>query len=150
MQLHLFSTRALKVMQFARKEAERLNHENIGTEHILLGLLKEGSGVTPSMLNKIDHDFRSVRAELDKHLKGGSHRVNAGKLPFAPDTVNVLEYAAEEARNLEQQPVAAEHILLGLLREPNGIAAKVLLSFGVNVEQLRPEIEGILHEPYDE
>jgi len=144
----LFADRARKVMQLASREAFRLNHEYIGTEHILLGLIKEGSGVTPSMLSKVDRDLRKVRLEVEKFVQTGSSMITLGKLPYTLDAKKVMEYADEEARNSRHPCVEAEHILLGLLREPEGIAGQVLMSFGLNAEELRAEIEAILRQPY--
>ncbi len=143
-----FANRARKIMQLARQEAHQHNHEYIGTEHILLGLIGEGSGVTPSMLNKLDHDFRKVRYELSKHVKSGPTLVAAGLLPKTSEAEKVLEYADEEARNSGHPCVEAEHILVGLLRQAEGIAGQALIRIGLNVEELRAEIEGILRQPY--
>jgi ATP-dependent Clp protease ATP-binding subunit ClpC len=136
-------------MQLASQEAFRLNHEYIGTEHILLGLLndKEWSGVTPGMKSKVAHDFFKVRTELYKYVKSGSSIVMVGKLPYTPEAKNVMRYADEEARNSGHPCVEAEHILLGLLREPEGIAGRVLTGFGLDVEELRTEIQLILRQP---
>lgn len=143
----LFADNARKIMQLATQEACRLNHDYLGTEHILLGLLKEWSGVTPGMKRKLDYDFRKVRAELDKHVKSEPSIPPLCKLLQTPETKRVVAYADEEARNSGHPCVEAEHILLGLLRAPEGIAGRVLLGFGLDVEELRTEIEFILRQP---
>jgi len=137
----LFSDRARKVMQLTSQEAHRLNHEYIGTEHILLGLLKEGSGVTPSMLKKIDRDFGKIRAELSRYLKKDANDAMVAKLRRTPEADRVLEYAEEEARTSGHKRVLAEHILLGLLRSPQEIAGMVLRGFGIAAEEVREEID---------
>ena len=137
---HLFADRARRVMQLANQEAHRLDHEYIGTEHILLGLVKEGSGVTVGMLEKVDRDLRKVRAEVEKLVPAGPRMTTLGRLSYTPGAKNAIEYAVEEARNSGHDYVEAENILLGLLREQEGIAAKALMSFGFNIEELRAEI----------
>ena len=117
-----FTDRARKVMQLANQEAQRFNHEYIGTEHILLGLVKEGSGVAANVLKNLDIDLRKVRLEVEKLVKSGPDMVTMGKLPQTPRAKKVIEYAIEEARNLNHNYVGTEHLLLGLLREQDGWA----------------------------
>ncbi len=136
----LFADHARKVMQLANQEAHRLNHQYIGTEHILLGLVKEGSGVTASMLKKVNRDLRRVRMEVEKFVQSGPSMTTLCRLSYTPGAKNVMEYAVEEARNSGHNYVEAEHILLALLREQEGIAAEVLMSFGLRAEDLRVEI----------
>jgi ATP-dependent Clp protease ATP-binding subunit ClpC len=144
----LFADRARKIMQLASQEAFQHNHEFVGTEQILLGLLEEGSGVTPSMLNKIDRDFGTVRRELAKYLEGRRNVLTACTGPYSPAAKSALDYADEEARNSGHPCVEAEHILVGLVREPQGIVGQVLRGFGLKADELRPEIEGVLRQPY--
>ncbi len=136
-----FTDRARKVMALANQEAQRFNHEYIGTEHILLGLVKEGSGVGARVLMNLDVDLRKVRLEVEKLVKSGPDMVTMGKLPQTPRAKKVIEYAIEEARSLNHNYVGTEHLLLGLLREQEGVAAQVLMNLGLKLEDVR---EGVL------
>src|SRR5213595_503066 len=111
-----FTDRARKVMQLANQEAQRFNHEYIGTEHILLGLVKEGTGVAANVLKNLDIDLRKIRLEVEKIVQAGPDMVTMGKLPQTPRAKKVIEYSIEEARNLNHNYVGTEHLLLGLLR----------------------------------
>ena len=142
-----FSDRARKVMQLANQEAQRLNHEYIGTEHILLGLVKEGSGVAANVLKNLDVDLRKIRLEVEKLVQSGPDMVTMGKLPQTPRAKKVIEYSMEEARNLNHNYVGTEHILLGLLREQEGVAAQVLMNLGVNFDDSRRKIVELLGPP---
>src|ERR1700750_3285093 len=139
-----FTDRARKVMALANQEAQRFNHEYIGTEHILLGLVKEGSGVGANVLKNLDGDLRKVRLEVEKLVKSGPDMVTMGKLPQTPRAKKVIEYAIEEARNLNHNYVGTEHILLGLLREQEGVAAQVLMNLGLKLEEVREEVLNLL------
>src|SRR5690349_22795923 len=121
-----FTDRARKVMQLANQEAQRFNHEYIGTEHILLGLVKEGSGVAANVLKNLDIDLRKIRLEVEKIVQSGPDAATAGQLPQTPRVKKVVEYAIEEAREFKHNYVGTEHLLLGLLREEEGVAAQVL------------------------
>jgi len=136
--------RARKVMALANQEAQRFNHEYIGTEHILLGLVKEGSGVGANVLKNLDIDLRKVRLEVEKLVKSGPEMVTMGKLPQTPRAKKVIEYAIEEARNLNHNYVGTEHLLLGLLREQDGVAAQVLMNLGLKLEEVREEVLNLL------
>ncbi|MCE2882327.1 MAG: AAA family ATPase, partial [Planctomycetaceae bacterium] len=136
--------RARKVMALANQEAQRLNHEYIGTEHILLGLVKEGSGVGANVLKNLDIDLRKVRLEVEKLVKSGPEMVTMGKLPQTPRAKKVIEYAIEEARNLNHNYVGTEHLLLGLLREHDGVAAQVLMNLRLKLEEVREEVLNLL------
>ena len=136
--------RARKVMALANQEAQRFNHEYIGTEHILLGLVKEGSGVGANVLKNLDIDLRKVRLEVEKLVKSGPEMVTMGKLPQTPRAKKVIEYAIEEARNLNHNYVGTEHLLLGLLREHDGVAAQVLMNLGLKLEEVREEVLNLL------
>ncbi len=135
-----FTDRARKVMGLARQEAQRLNHEYIGTEHILLGLVQEGSGVAANVLKNLDIDLRKVRQEVEKLVKTGPSMVTMGQLPFTPRAKKVLELALEEASNLGHNYIGTEHILLGLIKEHDGKAAKVLTNLNVQLDSVRSEI----------
>ncbi len=139
-----FTDRARKVMALANQEAQRFNHEYIGTEHILLGLVKEGTGVGANVLKNLDVDLRKVRLEVEKLVKSGPDMVTMGKLPQTPRAKKVIEYAIEEARNLNHNYVGTEHLLLGLLREHEGVAAQVLMNLGLKLEEVREEVLSLL------
>ncbi len=139
-----FTDRARRVFQLANEEAQRFNHEYIGTEHILLGLIKEGSGVAANVLKNLDIDLRRIRFEIEKLVQSGPDMVTAGKLPQTSRAKKVIEYAIEEARNLGHNYVGTEHILLGLIREREGVAAQVLANLGLKLETLREEILNLL------
>ncbi|PQO36416.1 ATP-dependent Clp protease ATP-binding subunit [Bremerella cremea] len=139
-----FTDRARKVMQLANQEAQRFNHEYIGTEHILLGLIKEGSGVAANVLKTLEVDLRKIRLEVEKLVQSGPDMVTMGKLPQTPRAKKVIEYSMEEARNLNHNYVGTEHILLGLLREQEGVAAQVLMNLGLKLEDVREEVLNLL------
>ena len=139
-----FTDRARKVMQLANQEAQRFNHEYIGTEHILLGLIKEGSGVAANVLKNLDVDLRKIRLEVEKLVQSGPDMVTMGKLPQTPRAKKVIEYSMEEARNLNHNYVGTEHILLGLLREQEGVASQVLMNLGLKLEDVREEVLNLL------
>jgi len=143
--------RARKVMELARQEAQRLNHEYIGTEHILLGLIKEGSGVAASVLNNLDVNLKAIRLEVEKMVPGGSNMATIGqKLPYTPRAKKVLELSFEEARNLGHNYIGTEHLLLGLLRENDGVAAQVLLNLGLKLEDVRDEVLSFLNAEFQQ
>jgi ATP-dependent Clp protease ATP-binding subunit ClpC len=139
-----FTDRARKVMALANQEAQRFNHDCIGTEHILLGLVKEGSGVGAQVLKNLDVDIKKLRLEIEKMVKSGPDMVTMGKLPQTPRAKKVIEFAIEEARSLNHNYVGTEHILLGLLRESDGIAAQVLMGMGLKLEDIRQEVLNLL------
>ncbi|MDA7950885.1 MAG: ATP-dependent Clp protease ATP-binding subunit [Pirellulaceae bacterium] len=139
-----FTDRARKVMQLGNQEAQRFNHEYIGTEHILLGLIKEGSGVAANVLKNLDVDLRKIRQEVEKLVQSGPEMVTMGRLPQTPRAKKVIEYSMEEARNLNHNYVGTEHILLGLLREQEGVAATVLMNLGLKLDEVREEVLNLL------
>ncbi|MCP3695782.1 MAG: ATP-dependent Clp protease ATP-binding subunit, partial [Planctomycetaceae bacterium] len=145
-----FTDRARKVMQLANQEAQRFNHEYIGTEHILLGLVKEGSGVAANVLKNLDVDLRKIRLEVEKLVQSGPEMVTMGKLPQTPRAKKVIEYSMEEARNLNHNYVGTEHILLGLLREQEGVAAQVLMNLGLKLDEVREEVLNLLGHGLEE
>jgi len=133
-----FTDRARKVMQLANQEAQRFNHEYIGTEHVLLGLIKEGSGVAANVLKNLDVDLRKIRLEVEKLVQSGPDMVTMGKLPQTPRAKKVIEYSMEEARNLNHNYVGTEHILLALLELEDG--AGLLTGLGVDKERAEAAI----------
>src|SRR5437868_5963345 len=139
-----FTDRARRVMGLARQEAQRFNHEYIGTEHILLGLIQEGSGVAANVLRNLDIDLDKIRREVEKIVQSGPSMVTMGQLPFTPRAKKVLELAVEEASNLGHNYIGTEHLLLGLIRENEGIAAQVLLNLGTKLEEVREEVLELL------
>ena len=145
-----FTDRARKVMALANQEAQRFNHEYIGTEHILLGLVKEGSGVGATVLKNLDVDIKKLRLAIEKRVKSGPDMVTMGKLPQTPRAKKVIEYAIEEARALNHNYVGTEHVLLGLLRETEGIAAQVLMDMDMKLEDVRQEVLNLLGASIDE
>src|SRR6186997_736883 len=146
-----FTDRARKVMQLANQEAQRFNHEYIGTEHILLGLVKDGSGVAANVLKNLDVDLRKIRLEVEKIVQTGpgGDQVVLGKLPHTPRAKKVIEYSVEEARNLNHNYVGTEHLLLGLLREQEGVAAQVLMNLNLKLEEVREEVLNLLGHGMD-
>ncbi|MBL9079678.1 MAG: ATP-dependent Clp protease ATP-binding subunit [Planctomycetes bacterium] len=135
-----FTDRAKKVMSFARQEAMKFNHEYIGTEHILLGLVQEGSGVAANVLKNMSIDLDKIRHEVEKIVKTGPSMVTMGQLPFTPRAKKVLELSLEEASQLSHNYIGTEHLLLGLIRENEGIAAQVLMNLGVKLDEVREEV----------
>ncbi|HSV27499.1 MAG TPA: ATP-dependent Clp protease ATP-binding subunit [Sedimentisphaerales bacterium] len=140
-----FTDRARKVMALANQEAQRFGNDYVGTEHILLGLVKEGSGVAAQVLKNLDVDIKKLRMEVEKLVKSGPDMVvSMGKLPTTPKARKVTDYAIEEARALNHNYVGTEHILLGLLRETDGVAAQVLMNMGLKLEDIRQEVLNVL------
>jgi ATP-dependent Clp protease ATP-binding subunit ClpA len=135
-----FTDRSRKVMSFARRESERFNHDYIGTEHILLGLIKEGSGVAAHALNNLNVKLEKVRQEVEKLVKAAPDVVTMGQLPFTPRAKRVLELAIDEARAMDHNYVGTEHLLLGLIREREGLAAAVLTTLGLKEEDVRQKV----------
>ncbi|MFM8980556.1 MAG: ATP-dependent Clp protease ATP-binding subunit [Planctomycetia bacterium] len=139
-----FTDRARRVMALARQEAQRFNHDYIGTEHILLGLVQEGSGVAASVLKNLDIDLKKIRHEVEKLVSSGTTMVTMGQLPFTPRAKKVLELSLEEASALGHTYIGTEHLLLGLIRENEGIAAQVLRNLKVKLEDVRDEVLELL------
>ena len=135
-----FTDRAKKVMNLARQEAQRFNHEYLGTEHVLLGLVQEGSGVAANVLKQMGVDLTKIRTEVENIVKTGPSMVTMGQLPFTPRAKKVLELSLEEASNLGHNYIGTEHLLLGLIKENEGIAAQVLMNLGVKLEEVREEV----------
>ena len=135
-----FTPRAQQVLALARKEADRFNHNFVGTEHLLLGLIKLGQGVAVNVLQKMGLDLETVRMEVEKQVGTGPDQKVVGNIPYTPRVKKVLALAQKEAKNLNHTYVGTEHILLGLLREGDGVAARVLKNLDVDIEQTRQEI----------
>jgi ATP-dependent Clp protease ATP-binding subunit ClpC len=129
--------RAKKVIEYSMEEARNLNHNYVGTVHILLGLLREQEGVAANVLKNLDVDLRKIRLEVEKLVQSGPDMVTMGKLPQTPRAKKVIEYSMEEARTLNHNYVGTEHILLGLLREQEGVAAQVLMNLGLKLEEVQ-------------
>tara|TARA_Y100001934_G_scaffold278921_1_gene381362 strand:+ start:6048 stop:8531 length:2484 start_codon:yes stop_codon:yes gene_type:complete len=135
-----FTPRAQQVLALARKEADRFNHNFVGTEHLLLGLIKLGQGVAVNVLQKMGLDLETVRLEVEKQVGTGPDQKQVGSIPYTPRVKKVLSLAAREAKSLNHTYVGTEHILLGLLREGDGVAARVLKNLDVDIEETRKEI----------
>src|ERR1051325_5051425 len=135
-----FTPRAQQVLALARKEADRFNHNYVGTEHLLLGLIKLGRGVAVNVLQKMGLDLETVRMEVEKQVGSGPETKMVGNVPYTPRVKKVLALAGKEAKALNHSYVGTEHILLGLLREGEGVAARVLKSLEVDIERTRNEI----------
>ncbi|MDD5477593.1 MAG: ATP-dependent Clp protease ATP-binding subunit [Candidatus Omnitrophica bacterium] len=139
-----FTERARKVIILAKEEARRFNHDYIGTEHILLGLVREGEGVAAAVLQKLDVSLENIRLEIEKLVQPGPTTQIIGDIPFTPRAKKALELAAEEARSLGHNYIGTEHLLLGLIREGEGIASQVLLNLGMDLNSVRNEVMGLL------
>ncbi len=142
-----FTERARRVIILAREEAERHHHEYLGTEHILLGMLKDGGGIAITVLQKAGQSIDQIRLEIERHLPRNANSLIVGEIPFTPKAKKVLEYAVEEARLMGHNYIGTEHLLLGLLKEKEGIAAKVLNGLGVRLVETREKILNLLQEP---
>lgn len=139
-----FTERARKVIILAKEEARRFNHDYIGTEHILLGLIREGEGVAAAVLQKMGLSLETIRIEVEKLVKPGPTTQILGDIPFTPRAKKALELSAEEARSLGHNYIGTEHILLGLIRDGEGVAFQVLINLGLDLERVRQEIMDIL------
>ena len=142
-----FTERARRVIILAREEAERHHHEYLGTEHILLGMLKDGGGIAITVLQKAGLSIDQIRMEVERHLPRNANALIVGEIPFTPKAKKVLEYGVEEARLMGHNYIGTEHLLLGLLKEKEGIAAKVLNALGIRLVETREKILNLLQEP---
>lgn len=142
-----FTERARRVIILAREEAERHHHEYLGTEHILLGMLKDGGGIAITVLQKAGLSIDQIRLEVERHLPRNANSLIVGEIPFTPKAKKVLEYAVEEARLMGHNYIGTEHLLLGLLKEKEGVAAKVLNTLGIRLVETREKILNLLQEP---
>ncbi|MFH1619979.1 MAG: ATP-dependent Clp protease ATP-binding subunit [bacterium] len=141
-----FTERAQRVILIAQEEAKRLNHDYVGTEHILLGLIALGEGVAAQVLANLGIDLRRVRVEIEKIVGTGDNMMLLGEIPFTPRAKKVLEYAVEEAQHMGHSYIGTEHILLGLIREEEGVAARVLENLGLKLDVVREEVLNLLGE----
>ena len=139
-----FTERARKVIILAKEEARRFNHDYIGTEHILLGLIREGEGVAAAVLQKMGVSLENIRLEIEKLVQPGPTTQIIGDIPFTPRAKKALELSAEEARSLGHNYIGTEHLLLGLIREGEGIAYQVLLNLGLDLNTVRNEVMELL------
>ncbi len=139
-----FTDRVRRVIYFARDEANRLQHDYIGTEHLLLGIVREGEGIAAKVLNKLDLDFEQIQQAVESMVKSTGSSLTIGEIPFTPRAKRVLELAIEEARLLGHNYVGTEHLLLGLIREGEGVAAQVLAELGVDRKRVREEVLRLL------
>jgi len=139
-----FTERARKVILLAKEEAKRFNHDYIGTEHILLGLVREGEGVAAAVLASFALTPDKIRIEVEKLVQPGPTTVISGDLPFTPKAKKVMELATEEARSLGHNYIGTEHLLLGLIREGEGVASQVLMNLGLELERVREEVMNLL------
>jgi ATP-dependent Clp protease ATP-binding subunit ClpC len=139
-----FTERARKVIILAKEEARRFNHDYIGTEHVLLGLIREGEGVAAAVLQKLEVSLENIRLEIEKLVQPGPTTQIIGDIPFTPRAKKALELAAEEARSLGHNYIGTEHLLLGLIREGEGIASQVLLNLGMDLNSVRNEVMSLL------
>jgi ATP-dependent Clp protease ATP-binding subunit ClpC len=139
-----FTERARKVIILAKEEAKRFNHDYIGTEHILLGLIREGEGVASAVLQNLGLSLDKIRLEIEKLVQPGPATVVSGDIPFTPRAKRVIELSMEEARQLGHNYIGTEHLLLGLLHEGEGVAAQALLSLGLDLNKVRTEIMELL------
>lgn len=141
-----FTDRARTVMAMANKEAQRYDHPRIDTGHMLLGLIGEGTGVGAHVLKNLGVDLREIRLEVEKRLESGPEPITASKLPQTSEAKKVIEYAIYEARNLNHNYVGTEHLLLGLLRQEDSVAARVLVALGLELDDVRREVIDLLGE----
>jgi ATP-dependent Clp protease ATP-binding subunit ClpC len=139
-----FTERARKVILLAKEEAKRFNHDYIGTEHILLGLVREGEGVAAAVLANFGLSPDKIKVEVEKLVQPGPATVISGDLPFTPKAKKVIELAMDEARSLGHNYIGTEHLLLGLIREGEGVASQVLMNMGLELEKVREEVMNLL------
>ena len=144
-----FTERARRVLTLAQEEAQRFNHNYIGTEHLLLGLVREGDGVAAKVLSNLGVELNKVRSAVE-FIIGRGDKQSSGEIGLTPRAKKVIELAVDEARRLNHSYIGTEHVLLGLVREGEGIAAGVLESLGVNLERVRGETTRILAQTQKE
>jgi ATP-dependent Clp protease ATP-binding subunit ClpC len=142
-----FTERAREVVVLAQDEARALRHNYIGTEHILLGLLREEEGLAARVLESLDITVEEVRAQVARIIGPGDEPIVSGQIPFTPRAKKVLELSLREALSLKHNYIGTEHILLGLVRENEGVAARILLDFDADAEKIRNEIMRVLSSP---
>ncbi len=139
-----FTERARKVIILAKEEAKRFNHDYIGTEHILLGLIKEGESVAAAVLQNLGLSLDTIRLEVEKLVQFGPSTIVSGDIPFTPKAKKVIELAMDEARRLGHNYIGTEHLLLGLIKEGEGVASHVLMNVGLDLNKVRAEVIKLL------
>ncbi|MDP8216909.1 MAG: ATP-dependent Clp protease ATP-binding subunit [Candidatus Kaelpia imicola] len=142
-----FTERARKVIIIAKEEAKRFNHDYIGTEHILLGLAREGEGVAAIVLKSLSLELGQIKIEVEKFVQPGPNAVISGDVPFTPAAKKAIELAMDEANSLGHNYIGTEHLLLGLVREGEGVASQVLLNLGLNANKIRESVMDLLGTP---
>jgi len=142
-----FTERARKVVILAREEAEKNQHEYLGTEHLLMGVLKDGGGVAIAVLQRLGVDLAQIRSEVEKAMPPNSNSLVIGDIPFTARAKKVLEYAVEEARSMGHTYIGTEHMMLGLMREKEGVASKILTGMNLTFAELRDQTINLLREP---
>jgi ATP-dependent Clp protease ATP-binding subunit ClpC len=140
-----FTDRARRVVVLAQEEARALDHDDIGTEHLLLGLLREGNGLAVRALEALGISQDTVRHRVEE-LAGRGQQASSGHIPFRPEAKTVLRLALQESKDLGHHYIGTEHILLGLLREGDGVAARLLTELGAGVGRVRPQVLQLLHD----
>src|SRR5215475_4166501 len=143
-----FTERARRVIILAREEAGRFRHDFVGTEHILLGLIRDGEGIATAVLQRLGLRLETVKAEVERALAGFPKTLTFGEVPFTPQAKRVLELSIEEARQLGHNYIGTEHLLLGLMKEGQSIAAKILESLGARLDEVRQETLALLGDQY--
>ncbi|MCK4350694.1 MAG: hypothetical protein KAX13_07540, partial [Candidatus Krumholzibacteria bacterium] len=141
-----FTERVRRVIYLARDEANRLQNDYIGTEHLLLGIVREGEGIAARVLQKLDIELDQIQQVIENLVKPTGGTLTLGEIPLTPRAKRVLELSIEEARLLNHNYVGTEHLLLGLIREGEGVAARILLELGVDRKRVREEIMKLLHQ----
>jgi ATP-dependent Clp protease ATP-binding subunit ClpC len=144
----MFTERARKVLRLAQEEAQRFQHDYIGTEHLLLGLVREGEEVAAKVLSNLGVELTKVRSSIE-FIVGRGDRIVLGEIGLTPRAKKVIEFAVDEARRLNHQYIGTEHLLLGLVREGEGIAVGALESLGVNLEKVRTQTIRVLNQQKD-
>ena len=139
-----FTERARRVILLAKEEAKRFNHDYIGTEHLLLGLIREGEGVAAAVLMSLGLDPAKIRMEVEKLVQPGPSTAVSGDIPFTPKAKRAIELSMEEARQLGHNYIGTEHLLLGLIKEGEGVASEVLMNLGLDAGRVRNEVMQIL------
>ena len=141
---HMFTDRVKKILQYAREESSRLGHEYIGTEHLLLGLVKEGQGVAIAVLSNMGIQLDALKKSIEDAVQSSSEPMLLAEVPFTPMAKQVLEIAAQEAREMNNNYIGTEHILLALTKNKNGIAAQILSVFGTDYKAVKEEVMSTL------
>ena len=139
-----FSSRVQMVIQFSREEALRLGHDYIGTEHLLLGLIREGEGIAVEILRNLGCDLDEVKRSVEDSVKSSGETMTIGNIPFTKRAEKILKMAYVEAEKYKSDIIGTEHLLLALVKEKDGVAAQVLMSYEVTYDSVREELENIL------